>query len=188
MKLLILDNYDSFTFNLVQLIRETAPIEYTVVLNDKITIDAVEQYDKILLSPGPDLPSSAGIMPALIKKYAAKKSILGVCLGHQAIAENFGATIVPMHQIMHGEARPTIITANDYIFNNMSTPFNSGRYHSWVVSTKNFPDSLTVTAKDDKGYIMALRHNQYDVHGIQFHPESIMTPQGATIIKNWLLY
>ncbi|MCU0415685.1 MAG: aminodeoxychorismate/anthranilate synthase component II [Cytophagaceae bacterium] len=183
--ILVLDNYDSFTYNLVHIIRA---LGFTVDIyrNDKISLDAVGAYDKILLSPGPGIPSEAGILCDVIRTYAPSKSIFGVCLGHQAIGEVFGGTLINLDKVYHGIATPTHITTTDILFNGMPTTFTTGRYHSWAVKAENFPDTLEVTAVDDKGAIMALRHRQYDVRGVQFHPESILTEQGEKIVANWL--
>lgn len=187
MKILLLDNYDSFTFNLFQLVGEISGSMPDVFRNDKITLENVKQYDKILLSPGPGLPHEAGIMPELVKEFAATKSILGVCLGHQCIGEVFGAKLENMQRVCHGFGVETEITAPDEtIFQNVPPNFVSGRYHSWIVSRENLPAELEITATDAENRIMALRHKNLDVCGIQFHPESILTPDGATIIKNWL--
>ncbi len=187
MKILLLDNYDSFTFNLFQLVGELSGTMPDVFRNDKITVSEAEKYDKILLSPGPGLPSEAGIMPELVKHLAPQKSILGVCLGHQCIGEIFGAKLENMERVCHGFGVATEVTVPDeLLFQNVSGNFVSGRYHSWIVSTRDFPESLEITATDPENRIMALRHRQFDVRGIQFHPESVLTPEGATIIKNWL--
>ncbi len=186
MKLLILDNYDSFTYNLVHLIEKVSDIEFDVIRNDKISIEEIEQYDKILLSPGPGLPKDAGIMPELIKRYGSTKSIFGVCLGLQAIGESFGATLLNLETVFHGLATPIHVIANDVIFNNCPKTFIVGRYHSWVVNTNKLPSELVITALDDDGNIMALKHATYDVRGVQFHPESILSEQGEFLIKNWL--
>ena len=187
MRILLLDNYDSFTFNLFQLVGEISGMMPEVFRNDKITVSEAERYDKILLSPGPGLPSEAGIMPELVKHLAPKKSILGVCLGHQCIGEIFGAKLENMERVCHGFGVETQITAADEpLFGDVSGNFVSGRYHSWVVSSKDFPECLEITATDSENRIMALRHREFDVRGIQFHPESVLTPEGATIIKNWL--
>ncbi|MEP6923475.1 MAG: aminodeoxychorismate/anthranilate synthase component II, partial [Pyrinomonadaceae bacterium] len=187
MKILLLDNYDSFTFNLFQLVGEISGTMPDVFRNDKITISEAEKYDKILLSPGPGLPAEAGIMPELVKHFAPSKSILGVCLGHQCIAEVFGAKLENMERVCHGFGLETHVNApGDKLFQDVPDKFVSGRYHSWVVSNKDFPSSLEITATDAENRIMALRHCEFDVRGIQFHPESVLTPEGATIIKNWL--
>ncbi len=188
-RLLIIDNYDSFTYNLLQLVEQCGQTDIVIAKNDEISLDEVAAFDRILLSPGPGIPSEAGIMCDLIKKYAPEKKILGICLGHQAIAECFGATLVQMENIMHGIGSKTIITSvNDYIFNNIQDCFISGRYHSWVVSRQNFPfDTLDVTAIDHHNIIMACSHKTYDVRGLQFHPESYITEQGLQMMKNWLV-
>ena len=186
-KILVVDNYDSFTYNLVHLVEKILPVEVDVVLNDQIELEQVAHYDKIILSPGPGLPKEAGLMIPLIQMHASTKSILGVCLGHQAIAEAFGASLQNLSQVFHGVATPiNILDSNDPLFRHLSPRQWVGRYHSWVVSSVNFPDSLTVTAVDQDQNIMALRHKQFDVQGIQFHPESILTPCGEQIISNWL--
>lgn len=187
MKLLILDNYDSFTYNIVHAVRELG-VEPTVVRNDQISVEDVEQFDKIIISPGPGIPSEAGILMDLLKTYAGKKPIFGVCLGHQAIGETFGAKLENLDDVMHGVQTDAELTAPDYIFNGMPSNFPVGRYHSWVVSKEDVPECLVVTARDEKGQIMALRHKEYDMHGVQFHPESIMTPDGIKIISNFLKY
>lgn len=186
-KILLLDNYDSFTFNLFQLVGEVRGAMPDVFRNDKITLEEVKKYDKILLSPGPGLPSEAGIMPELVKQFAPTKSILGVCLGHQCIAENFGARLENMTRVCHGFGLETNITVEDeLLFQSVDAQFQSGRYHSWTVANENLPDCLEVTATDAEGRIMALRHREFDVRGVQFHPESILTPQGSQIVRNWL--
>lgn len=186
MKLLVLDNYDSFTYNLVHLIEKVSDISFDVIRNDKITLEEVNAYDKILLSPGPGLPKDAGIMPELIKKYGASKSILGVCLGLQAIGEAYGGTLKNLDTVFHGIATPITIVSEDTIFKNCPTTFTVGRYHSWVVNTNQLPDDLIITATDVQGNIMALKHKTNDVRGVQFHPESILSEYGETLIKNWL--
>lgn len=186
MKLLLLDNYDSFTYNLVHLIEKVSDIEIEVCRNDKISIDEIEKYHKILLSPGPGLPKDAGIMPELLKRYSPTKSIFGVCLGLQAIGESFGATLVNLDTVFHGLATPITVNVEDSIFHNCPKTFKVGRYHSWVVDTRFFPADLQITATDDDGNIMALKHIVYDVRGVQFHPESILSEHGEMLIKNWL--
>ena len=186
-KILLLDNYDSFTFNLFQLVGEVGGAMPDVFRNDKITLEEVEKYNKILLSPGPGLPSEAGIMPELVRRFAPTKSILGVCLGHQCIAENFGARLENMPRVCHGFGLETNVTAADEtLFRGMPGKFQSGRYHSWTVANENLPDCLEITATDDEGRVMALRHREFDVRGVQFHPESVLTPEGAIIVRNWL--
>ncbi len=186
-RILVLDNYDSFTYNLVHLVEKILPVKADVVLNDQIELEQVSQYDKIILSPGPGLPAEAGLMIPLINRYASSKSILGVCLGHQAIAEAFGAKLHNLPQVFHGVATPIdIVDQNDPLFQGLHPTQWVGRYHSWVVSTSHLPDSLRVTAVDQEGNIMGLRHKHFDVQGIQFHPESILTPGGEQILSNWL--
>jgi anthranilate synthase component 2 len=187
MKVLIFDNYDSFTYNLAQVVKEAGYSEVEVHRNDKITLDGVARFDKIILSPGPGVPADAGLLLPLIRRYAPEKSILGVCLGHQAIAEAFGGRLLNLEDVYHGVATPVRIVAPDYIFNGLPGAIEAGRYHSWIVDPEAFPaGALTVTATDDRGNIMALRHKSYDVHGLQFHPESVLTPMGREIVKNFL--
>ncbi|MDE6268145.1 MAG: aminodeoxychorismate/anthranilate synthase component II [Muribaculaceae bacterium] len=185
MKLLIFDNYDSFTYNIVHAVRELG-FEPDVFRNDVISIDEIDHYDKIIISPGPGIPSEAGILPDLLRRYSPDKSILGVCLGEQAIGECFGATLVNLPEVYHGLQKDVQITVPDYIFEGLPARFPVGRYHSWVVSPENLPENLEITAVDDDGNIMALRHKSFDVRGIQFHPESILTPDGIKIFRNWL--
>lgn len=186
MKLLVLDNYDSFTYNLVHLIEKVSEIPFDVIRNDKLNVEDVAAYDKILLSPGPGLPKDAGIMPELLNTYKANKSMMGVCLGLQAIGETYGATLKNLDTVFHGLATPINIVAKDVLFDNCSQTFTVGRYHSWVVNQHQLPADLTITAVDEQGNIMALRHNTHDVRGVQFHPESILSEYGETIIRNWL--
>lgn len=185
MKILVLDNYDSFVYNLVHILRNCEGVPVDVFKNNCIDLDAVDAYDKILLSPGPGLPKDAGIMPQLIERYAPTKSILGVCLGHQAIAEHFGADLYNLPDPLHGVASRIQINTEDYFFQSIDQNVQVGHYHSWVV-TMNDNDVLEVTAKDKNGNIMALCHKTYDVRGVQFHPESILTESGITMIKNWV--
>jgi len=185
MKILILDNYDSFTYNLVQLIREFGH-NADVVRNDKIALSDIDEYDKIILSPGPGIPEEAGCLLDLVGKYAPTKSILGVCLGHQAIAESFGATLLNLDTVYHGVASKMKIILSDYIFDGISETFEAGRYHSWAVNNASLPDELQITALSEDGEIMAIKHKRYDVHGVQFHPESVLTPEGSKIISNFL--
>jgi len=187
MKILVFDNYDSFTYNLVQLIKEIVPkAKVEVFRNDEIALEQIKDYDKILLSPGPGIPSESGLLLPLIKEYAATKSIFGVCLGQQAIGESFGAKLSNLAEVYHGIATPVQVIAKSDLFEGMPSSFEVGRYHSWVVDEKNFPTDLVITSKDDQGYIMSLEHKTYDVKGVQFHPESVLTPDGAKIIANWL--
>ena len=184
-KTVIIDNYDSFTYNLSHLLKELGA-DVTVVRNDKFRIEDLEQFDKIVLSPGPGIPSEAGLMPQVIKAYAGRKPILGICLGHQAIGEAFGAKLLNIGNVVHGVATPAHLTAQDYLFEGLASDLEVGRYHSWVVDDKDLPQCLEVTSRSDDGYIMSLRHREFDIRGIQFHPESVLTPQGKTIINNWL--
>ena len=183
MKVLLFDNYDSFTYNLLHILKEL-DVDVEVHRNDKISL---ERFDKILLSPGPGIPEEAGILLPLIRRYAPTKSILGVCLGEQAIGETFGATLTNLTDVHHGVCSDIRVKVPDPLFTDLESGFRAGRYHSWVVSKENFPDCLEITAEDvEEGQIMALRHREYDVRGIQFHPESILTPKGKTIIWNWI--
>lgn len=181
----IIDNYDSFTYNLVHLVREIG-VEVSVFKNDALDIDELQHYDKIILSPGPGIPSEAGKLLTVIQHYAGKKPILGVCLGHQAIAEVYGGTIENLLQVYHGAQTKVVQTHVSPIFDGLDHEFLVGRYHSWIVSKANFPTCLEVIAESNDGQIMAFRHKQYNVYGIQFHPESILTPSGKTILTNWL--
>lgn len=185
MKIVIIDNYDSFTYNLSHLVKELGA-EVTVLRNDSFPIEELETYDKILLSPGPGIPKEAGLLLEVIRTYAGKKPILGVCLGEQAIGEVFGGKLTNLSEVYHGIQSPIRITASDYLFEGLPEEIPVGRYHSWVVDRENFPDALEITAVSQEGYIMALRHKDFDVQGIQFHPESVLTPDGKKIISNWL--
>lgn len=188
MKLLVFDNYDSFTYNLVHLVKQVdQSIDVSVFRNDEIPLEKVKDYDKVILSPGPGIPSEAGLLLPLIREYAATKPILGVCLGHQAIGEAFGGTLVNLSTVYHGVALDCRLhLADSPLFQNLPETIPVGRYHSWVVSTENFPAELEITAQDDNGYIMALQHKRYAIQGVQFHPESVLTPDGETILRNWL--
>ena len=187
MKILVFDNYDSFTYNLVQLIKEIATdAKVEVFRNDEIPLEQIRGYDKILLSPGPGIPSESGLLLPLIKEYAATKSIFGVCLGQQAIGESFGGTLSNLSKVYHGIATPIHLTNPSSLFEGLPNTFSVGRYHSWVVNENDLPKELIITSKDDEGYIMSLEHSTYDVKGVQFHPESVLTPDGAKIISNWL--
>lgn len=185
-KILIFDNYDSFTYNLLHAVKSLGYNEVDVVRNDKIDLSAVAQYDKIILSPGPGLPKEAGLLMPLIRQYAETKSILGVCLGHQALGEVFGAKLENIPFVFHGVQTPVDIIAHDYLFDGIPDEILVGRYHSWIVSKENFPASLEITAVDKAGDVMALKHRQFDLHGVQFHPESILTPEGIRVIQNFL--
>lgn len=186
MKILVLDNYDSFTYNLVYILRELHD-DVEVHRNDKITLEEVAQYDKILLSPGPGIPSEAGIMQDLIRTYAPIKSIMGVCLGHQGIGEVFGASLNNMTDVLHGISDKAIITdPSEPLFQGLPSSFQVGRYHSWTVVGDTVPDTMTITAVDESGQVMGLHHNTYDVRGVQFHPESVLTEHGKQMLQNWL--
>lgn len=185
-KVLVIDNYDSFTYNLVHYLEDLNCI-VEVFRNDEFELEEVEKFDKILLSPGPGIPNDAGLLKAVISKYATSKSILGICLGQQAIAEVFGAKLSNLEKVYHGVAtKIKIIDENESLFEGLEDEFKVGRYHSWVVSKEDFPSELTITSVDELGNIMSLRHNLFDVKGVQFHPESILTPNGKGILANWL--
>ena len=205
MKILVFDNYDSFTYNLVHLVQKIINDRVDVYRNDQIPLEKVKEYDKIILSPGPGLPCEAGLLLPLIKEYASSKPILGVCLGHQAIGEAFGGTLVNLSSVYHGVATPVKIvkrqTSNvkeknnsrltshvsrNNLYEGLPDQLEVGRYHSWVVSKEDFPEELEITAEDDNGYIMGLQHKTYNVQGVQFHPESVLTPMGEKIMRNWL--
>ena len=187
-KILIFDNYDSFTYNLLHTVQSLGHTDVDVIRNDRMTLEEVERYDKIILSPGPGLPEEAGLLLPLIERYAATKCILGVCLGHQAIGQLFGAKLENIPHVFHGVQTPAQIVAEDYLFAGLPEEMEVGRYHSWIVSRDNFPSELQITALDKEGTILALRHRTLDLHGVQFHPESILTPQGTAIIRNFLDY
>ena len=204
MKILVFDNYDSFTYNLVHLVEKITHVKTDVYRNDQLPLEKVKEYDKIILSPGPGIPVEAGLLLPLIKEYAATKSILGVCLGHQAIGEAFGGKLVNLETVYHGVATPVKVLRGETtdvksetkshlashisqdLFAGLPEQFDAGRYHSWIISDENFPGVLEVTARDENNYIMALRHKNFDVQGVQFHPESVLTPKGEDILKNWL--
>ncbi len=185
MKVAIIDNYDSFTYNLSHLVKELGA-EVTVLRNDRFELEWLEPYDKIILSPGPGIPSEAGLLLDVIRCYAGRKPILGVCLGHQAIGEVFGGRLANLSQVYHGVATPCHITAEDYLFAGLPHDIEVGRYHSWIVEREGLPAELEVTSESDEGHIMSLRHRKFDIRGIQYHPESILTTEGRTILKNWL--
>ena len=185
MKIVIIDNYDSFTYNLSHLVKELGA-EVTVVRNDQFRLEELEQYSKIILSPGPGIPSEAGLLLDVIRTYAGRKPILGVCLGHQAIGEVFGAKLENLSDVFHGVATPCHIIADDPVFSGLPAEITIGRYHSWVVSREGLPDCLEVTAVSDEGQIMALRHRELNIRGIQFHPESVLTPDGKKMLQNWM--
>lgn len=184
-KIVIIDNYDSFTYNLAHLVKELGA-EVTVFRNDQFEMGALEAFDKILLSPGPGIPSEAGLLLNVIKTYAGRKPILGVCLGHQAIGEVFGGTLENLSHVYHGVDTPCLQVADNPMFEGLPPKFPVGRYHSWVVSRQNFPECLEVTAVAEDGEIMALRHREHEIYGIQFHPESVLTPDGRRMMQNWL--
>jgi anthranilate synthase component II len=198
MKILVFDNYDSFTYNLVHLVEKITHEKVDVYRNDQLPLEKVKAYDKIILSPGPGIPEEAGLLLPLIKEYASSKSILGVCLGHQAIGEAFGGKLVNLSTVYHGvatkievgreksEVRGRRSEGQSPLFEGLPTEIEVGRYHSWIVSDEGFPDELEVTARDENNYIMALQHKKYDVQGVQFHPESVLTPDGEKILQNWL--
>jgi anthranilate synthase component 2 len=192
-KILVFDNYDSFTYNLVHLVEKILHQRVDVYRNDKLPLEEVKAYDKIILSPGPGIPEEAGLLLPLIKEYAPTKSILGVCLGHQAIGQAFGGNLVNLSTVYHGVATPIqlkkdrrAIAGQQDLFAGLPDTIEVGRYHSWVVDDSGFPAELEVTSKDEHGYIMSLRHRSYDVQGVQFHPESVLTPVGEKIMANWL--
>ena len=186
MNIVIIDNYDSFTYNLSHLIKELGA-SVTVFRNDQFQLSQLEAFDKIVLSPGPGIPSEAGLLLDVIRTYAGRKPIFGVCLGHQAIGEAFGGQLTNLSEVFHGVATEGTQFGNDPVFAGLPRRITMGRYHSWVVSKDGFPSCLEITAESDEGQIMALRHRSYDIHGIQFHPESVLTPDGAQILRNWLL-
>lgn len=185
MKIVIIDNYDSFTYNLSHLVKELGA-EVTVLRNDCFSMEELEEFDKILLSPGPGIPEEAGLLLDVIRTYSGRKPILGVCLGEQAIGEVFGGKLINLKEVYHGIQSKIRIMADDYIFNGLPEEIPVGRYHSWVVDNDSLPDCLEVTAISAEDYIMAIRHKEYDVRGIQFHPESVLTPDGKKMIENWI--
>jgi anthranilate synthase component 2 len=190
-RILVFDNYDSFTYNLVHLVEKITHIKVDVYRNDQIALEKVKEYDKIILSPGPGIPDEAGLLLPLIKEYASSKSILGVCLGHQAIGQAFGGTLTNLSTVFHGVATPIKIQNPKYpkpngVLNDLPETIEVGRYHSWVVNKEDFPSDLEITAEDETGIIMALQHKTFDVQGVQFHPESVLTPMGEEIMRNWL--
>jgi anthranilate synthase component 2 len=185
MKIAVIDNYDSFTYNLVHYL-EDLNANVTVFRNDEFELNELEKFDKILLSPGPGIPDEAGLLKDVIKKYASTKSIFGVCLGLQAIGEVFGGTLTNLEKVYHGVATKVTKTEDDFIFNNLPNEFEVGRYHSWVVSNENLPADLIVTSTDENGQIMSMKHANFDIRGVQYHPESVLTPFGKKILENWL--
>ncbi len=188
MKILVLDNYDSFTYNLVHIIEKIGGFDVSVYRNDRIALSDVKAFDKIVLSPGPGIPSEAGILMELVKQYGEIKPILGVCLGHQAIAEVFGSKLVNLEKVHHGVATRMKIIAADYIFKELPLSYDVGRYHSWAVEKESIPDDLEITAIDEEGEVLAITHKKHDLKGLQFHPESILTEHGEKLISNWLMH
>lgn len=191
LKILVFDNYDSFTYNLVHLVEKITHEKVDVYRNDQMPLEKVKEYDKIILSPGPGIPEEAGLLLPLIKEYASSKSILGVCLGHQAIGQAFGGKLINLSSVFHGVATPVKVRSEKLkvksdLFAGLPDEIEVGRYHSWVVSRENFPDELEITAEDESGMIMGLQHKTFDVQGVQFHPESVLTPMGEEIMRNWL--
>ena len=185
MKIAVIDNYDSFTYNLAHYL-EDLNANVTVFRNDEFELNELEKFDKILLSPGPGIPDEAGLLKEVIKKYAATKSIFGVCLGLQAIGEVFGGQLTNLEKVYHGVATKVTKTEDDFIFNDLPNEFEVGRYHSWVVSNENLPADLIVTSTDENGQIMSMKHADFDIRGVQYHPESVLTPFGKKILENWL--
>lgn len=185
MKIIIIDNYDSFVYNLSHLIKEFG-VEVTVKRNDQFKLEDIEDFDKILLSPGPGIPEEAGLLMDVIRTYAGKKPILGVCLGEQAIGEVFGGKLTNLDDVFHGIQSQIKLTVSDYLFEGLPSKIQVGRYHSWIVDKNSLPDCLEVTAVSEEGYIMALRHKTLDIRGVQFHPESVLTPDGKQILYNWI--
>lgn len=185
MKIVIIDNYDSFTYNLSHLVKELGA-EVSVVRNDEFELEALDAFDKIILSPGPGIPSEAGLLLEVIRHYAGRKPILGVCLGHQAIGEVFGGKLTNLSTVFHGVATEGTQLGNDYLFDGLPERITMGRYHSWVVDREGWPEALEVTALSDEGQVMALRHRKMDIHGIQFHPESVLTPDGRHMLENFI--
>ncbi len=187
MKVLIFDNYDSFTYNLVHYVEKILNQKVDVFRNDEITLDEIEKYDKIILSPGPGIPDEAGLLKPLIKRYASSKSIFGVCLGMQAMAEVFGGKLLNINQVYHGVATPILQkTKDNVLFRGLPDRFEAGRYHSWIVDNEHLPSCFEVSSVDENGLLMSIFHKEYDVRAVQFHPESILTPLGEKMIENWL--
>ncbi|MGB5943013.1 MAG: aminodeoxychorismate/anthranilate synthase component II [Leeuwenhoekiella sp.] len=183
--ILVIDNYDSFVYNLVHYLEEF-DCKVTVKRNDQVTLEEIADYDKILLSPGPGIPDEAGLLKKIIKEYASKKPMLGVCLGQQAIGEVFGGSLINLDEVFHGVATQAHRIADDKLFKDIAKDFEIGRYHSWVVNPADFPEELEITSLDDNGQIMSLRHREFDICAVQFHPESVLTPEGKKMIKNWV--
>lgn len=186
MKILVIDNYDSFTYNLVHALKKFEGVTVDVKRNNEVAEGEPDLYDKIVFSPGPGLPEEAGSLLSIIKTYAGKKPMLGVCLGHQAIGESFGGILQNMNNVLHGIATPITVVARSYLFNEIPETFDAGRYHSWIVEKETLPDILEVTSIDKEGRIMSFQHREFDIQGVQFHPESILTPIGEKILENWV--
>lgn len=186
MRIILIDNYDSFTYNLVHVIEEISDVEIVVRRNDQLTLEEIEEFDAIILSPGPGIPSEAGLLLPIINRYADSKPMLGVCLGHQAIAEAFGGALINLSEVFHGVQNDITVTKPTIIFDNLEETIPVGRYHSWVVDTGTLPLSLEVTAVSAEGHIMAIQHKTKPIYGIQFHPESILTPEGTQMIENFI--
>ncbi|MES2619609.1 MAG: aminodeoxychorismate/anthranilate synthase component II [Bacteroidota bacterium] len=185
-KVLVIDNYDSFTYNLVYLLRQFENVQVDVVRNDFVKMETLKDYDKLLFSPGPGVPQEAGMMCDIIREYAGKKPMLGVCLGHQAIGEVFGSKLKNLSSVFHGIATDIFVRNNDGIFKDVPKTFKAGRYHSWVIDENNLSDELEVTATDENNLIMSVAHKKYDIQGVQFHPESILTEHSVTMMSNWI--
>lgn len=186
-KILVFDNYDSFTYNLVHAVKKLGYADVEVHRNNQIALEDIERFDKIILSPGPGVPSESGILLDVIRRYASTKSILGVCLGEQAIAEAFGGTLINLTEVHHGVSSMVDVLEEDVLFNGLPKKLEVGRYHSWAVEKTTLPECLMITAEDEEGMIMGLSHKMYDVRGVQFHPESVLTPHGERMLKNWLI-
>jgi len=186
MKILVIDNYDSFTYNLVHILKKFEGVTVDVKRNDEVSGGEPDNYDKIVFSPGPGLPEEAGSMLSEIRNYAGKKPLLGVCLGHQAIGECFGGTLQNMNNVLHGIATPITVVSKSYLFDNMPEVFEAGRYHSWIVEKETLPSVLEITSLDQEGRIMSFQHKHFDIQGVQFHPESVLTPLGEQILENWV--
>ena len=182
----IIDNYDSFTYNLVHYLEEITNEEVSVFFNDHVTIDELEKFDALVISPGPGIPSEAGMTIPIIQHFAGNKPVLGICLGHQAIAEAFGGLLRQLDQVLHGVVRVCTITKQDEIFKGINNNYETGRYHSWVPDEKTFPECLDILATDEQNCIMVLKHKEHNIYGMQFHPESIMTPEGKMMLSNWV--
>ncbi len=186
MKILVIDNYDSFTYNLVHILKKFEGVTVDVRRNDEVADGEPDNYDKIVFSPGPGLPEEAGSLLSVIRNYAGKKPLLGVCLGHQAIGECFGGTLQNMNNVLHGIATPITVVSKSYLFDNMPETFEAGRYHSWIVEKQTLPSVLEITSLDHEGRIMSFQHKDFDIQGVQFHPESVLTPLGEQILENWV--